>query len=187
MLDNVGYLIKTMNMESSCLKSYRRSFLDVNGIRFVSGMIIFEDFHFVLSCLKKRPRVSTVPYIGYHYVVDFEYNPSARRGGRDLYPSVHRLFVALDELCGELRDGSYSREIILRTMADKLRVVLAQCVVGKGFARKVLPFRQIHDDEILRKHRAEILEYAGGRYRLLHRCVSVGLPMLAYVLYKMLR
>lgn len=186
-LDNVGYLIKTMNMESSCLKSYRRRFLEENGIQFVKGMIVFEDFYFVLSCLMKRPRVSTIPYIGYHYVVDMEYNPSARRGGRDLYPSVHRLFVALDELCSELRCGSYSREIILRTMADKLRVVLGQCTVAKTCKQKKLPFKQIHDDEILRKHQAEILGYAGGRYRLQHRCVSAGFPMLAYVFYRLLR
>lgn len=185
--DNIGYLIKTMNMESSCLKSYRRVFLQKYGIHFLTGMIVFEDFHFVLSCLCNKPSVSLIPYIGYHYVVDFQYNPSERRGRKDLYPSIHHLFVVLDNLSSKLGSESYSNEIILRTMADKMHVVISQASGFGTLSQKKLPFVQINRDNILRKHLPEILRYAGGRFRLQHRCVSAGLPLLAYLLYKYLR
>lgn len=185
--DNIGYLIKTVNMESACLKSYRRTFLKKHGIRFTAGMIIFEDFHFVLSCLKQMPSVTLIPYIGYHYVVDIAYNPAARRGGRDLYPSIHNLFVALDELSGKLSRGSYSHEMLIRTIADKIQVVIGQASTATTLAKKKLPFKQISRDNVIMKHLPEVLRYAGGRYRLQHRCASVGFPLLAYLFYKLLR
>ena len=183
----IGYMIKTMNMESACLKSYRREFLQKYDIRFMVGMIIFEDFHFVLQCLKNAPNVSLIPFIGYHYVVDLMYNPVARRGRKDLYPSIHCLLVALDDLSSRLSSESYSYEVLLRTMADKIHVVIGQSSTAPTLAEKKLPFVQISRDPVLRKHQAEILLYAGGRYRLQHRCVSAGFPLLAYLFYKLLR
>lgn len=185
--NQVGYLIKTMNMESACLKSYSREFLQKHNIRFMTEMIVFEDFHFVLQCLINKPNVSLIPFVGYHYVVDFVYNPVARRGRRDLYPSVHHLFAVLDDLASKLSGESYSHEILLHMMADKIRVVIGQSSAALTLSQKKLPFVQISKDPLLRKHQSEILHYAGGRYRLQHRCVSAGFPLLAYVLYKLLR
>lgn len=183
----IGYMVRTMNMESACLKSFRRSFLQKYDIRFMVEMIIFEDFHFVLQCLTNKPNVSLVPFIGYHYVVDLLYNPVARRGRNDLYPSIHCLFVALDDLSSRLSSESYSYEVLLRTMADKIHVVIGQSSTAPTLAEKRLPFVQISRDPVLRKHQSEILRYAGGRYRLQHRCVSAGFPLLAYLFYKLLR
>lgn len=183
----IGYMVRTMNMESACLKSFRRTFLQKYDIRFMVGMIIFEDFYFVLQCLKNKPNVSLVPFIGYHYVVDLVYNPVARRGRKDLYPSIHCLFVALDDLSSRLSSESYSYEVLLRTMADKIHVVIGQSSTAPTLAEKKLPFVQISRDPVLRKHQSEILRYAGGRYRLQHRCVSAGFPLLAYLFYKLLR
>lgn len=185
--DNIGYLFKTMNMESSCLKSYRRSFLQEYGIRFNQEMIIFEDFYFVIRCLCQMPSVSVIPFIGYHYMVDYEYNPVARRGRRDLYPSIHNLLVVLDILSDRLQRDSYSREIVLRTIADKINVVIRQCLSADTFRQKKLPFIQVNKDDIIRKHINDILRYAGGRFRLQHRCSSAGFPMLAYFIHKYLR
>lgn len=185
--DSIGYLIKTMNMESACLKSYRRSFLQKHGIRFLAGMIIFEDFNFVLSCLSYKPTITLIPYIAYHYIVDVEYNPVARRGGKDLYLSVHNLFKALDKLSGKVNRESYSYEILIRTIANKINVVIGQASTAKTLAKKKLPFKQICKDEVIRKHQSEVLRYAGGRYRLQHRCASAGFPLFAYLFYKLLR
>lgn len=185
--DNIGYLIKTMNMESSCLKSYRRSFLQKHDIRFLTGMIIFEDFYFVLNCLCNKPSVSLIPFIGYHYMVDYQYNPTGRRGGKDLYPSIHNLFVVLDDLAAKLSAGSYSHEIILRTMADKARVVIGQSSRPGSLAQKKLPFVQIKNDAIFRKHSQEMLQYAGGRFRLQYRFASAGFPLLAHFVNKVLK
>lgn len=185
--DHVGYLIKTMNMESACLKSYRRSFLQTHGLRFAEEMIIFEDFHFVLNGLCHQPRVALIPFIGYHYVVDYQYNPIGRRGGRDLYPSVHALFVMLDVLSERLRKESYSYEVVMRTMASKIQVVIGQASSAATLAHKRKPFVQISQDDILKKHLPVILQYAGGRYRLQHRCTSAGFPLLAYMFHRFLK
>lgn len=185
--NEIGYMIRTMNMESACLKSVRRSFLQKYDIRFMVGMIIFEDFHFVLQCLKNEPNVSLIPFVGYHYVVDLRYNPVARRGRRDLYPSIHCLFDALDDLSSRLSRESYSYEVLLRTMADKIHVVIGQSSRASTLAEKRLPFVQISRDPVLKKHQAEIMRYAGGRYRLQHRFTSAGFPLLAYLFYKLLR
>ena len=185
--DNIGYLIKTMNMESACLKSYRRSYLQKHGIRFSAEMIIFEDFYFVLSCLSYKPAITLIPYIAYHYIVDVEYNPVARRGGKDLYLSVHNLFMALDELSGKVEIESYSYEILTRTIANKINIVIGQASTATTLAKKKLPFKQISKDEVIRKRQSEVLRYAGGRYRLQHRCALAGFPLLAYMFYKLLR
>ena len=185
--DHVGYLIKTMNMESACLKSYRRSFLQTNGIRFAEEMIIFEDFHFVLNCLCHQPSVTLIPFIGYHYVVDYQYNPIGRRGGRDLYPSVHGLFMMLDSLSERLHKDSYSYEIVMRTMASKIHVVIGQTSSATTLVQKRKPFVQISKDEVLKKHLPQVLQYAGGRYRLQHRCTLAGFPLLAYLFFKVLK
>jgi|GEM_PF-4042043 len=185
--DKIGYLIKTMNMESSCLKSYRRSFLEQNGIRFDTNMFIFEDFHFVLNCLLKKPSVTLIPFIGYHYVVDLEYNPVARRGQRDLYPSVHELFNILDKLSKRLDQESFSNEVVLRTMAEKIQVVTSQSSAKKSMAAKKRPFKQLNNDSVLKKRYSKIMQYVGGRLRLQLRLASYGFPTLAYIAYKVLK
>lgn len=182
----IGYLIKTMNMESSCLKLYRRSFIVSNCIRFLPGMIVFEDFYFVLSCMICSPSVTLIPFIGYHYRVALNYNPAARRGYRDLYPSIHNLFVKFDELMSELYLTGWPLEIVLHTMTDKISVVLAQSCNSYGFKQKTKPFRQIHNDDVLLKYKSDVLRYAGGRYRLMHKMMSVKLYYIAYIIYRYL-
>ncbi len=186
-LDNVGYLTRTMNMESSCLKSYRREFLLQHGIRFKEGMIVFEDFYFVLTCLCRRPSVTLIPFIGYHYMNGMQYDPVTRRGGRDLYPSVHALWGVLDELSAMLGVTSFSREVVLRTMAEKMNVVIGQASAGRTLAQRKNPFKQISKDEVLRKHRSEMLQYGGGRFRLQYYCASAGFPLVSYLLYRLLK
>ena len=185
--DNVGFIFKTMNMESACLKSYRRSFLNKYNIRFLNGMIVFEDFYFVLKCMCCRPSVSLIPFIGYHYVVPYPYHPLERRGGRDVYPSVHNLLEVLDELYGHLLYDSFSREVLMQIMADKVCVVIAHTSNLSTLRQKKNSFLQINKDNVVRKYNDEILRHAGGRYRLEHRCASAGFPFLAYLLHKYLR
>ena len=185
--DNVGFILKTMNMESACLKSYRRSFLNKYNIRFLNGMIVFEDFYFVLNCICSRPSVSLIPFIGYHYVVPYPYHPLKRRGGRDLYPSVHNLLEVLDELYGHLLCDSFSRKVLMQIMADKVGVVVAQTSNLPTLRQKKNSFLQINRDNVVRKHLDEILRHTGGRYRLEHRCTSAGFPLIAYLLHKYLR
>lgn len=183
--DEIGYLMKTLNMESSCLKSYRRMFLQDNNICFRKGMIIFEDYYFVLQTLMCSPSVCLIPFVGYHYRVALQYNPVARRGKRDLYPSVAALFESIDMLVDKLNLQGYSRETMLRIMASKIPVVLNQSLTSDN--GRCQPFRQITNDPILNKDLADVLQYAGGRYRLCYRFMRLRLYYVAYLIYKYVR
>lgn len=181
----IGYLMNTLNMESSCLKSYRKQFLQDNNIRFRKGMIIFEDYYFVLQSLMCRPSVSLIPFVGYHYRVAIQYNPVARRGKRDLYPSIAALFESIDLLVDKLNLQDYSRETMLRIMASKIPVVLNQSLTSDN--DRCQPFRQIAEDVTLNKNLSPILQYAGGRYRLCYRFMRIKLYYIAYLIYKYVR
>lgn len=183
--DEIGYLTNTLNMESSCLKSYRRRFLQDNDIHFRKSMIIFEDYYFVLQTLMCRPSVSLIPFVGYHYRVAIQYNPVARRGNRDLYPSISALFESIDSLIHKLNLSGYSRETMLRIMASKIPVVLNQSLTADK--ERCQPFRQITDDPVLNKNLTDVLQYGGGRYCLCYRFMRLRLYYIAYLIYKYVR
>lgn len=182
----IGYLLQTINMESSCLKSYRRSFLTTNNIRFLKGMIIFEDFYFVLQCLLHKSSICLIPFIGYHYRMELNYNPIAHRGGRDLYPSVSNLFVMLDKLDTSLRLQGYSHEQVMRCMTGKIQTIICQSRNATTYKQKIKPFREVAQDKVLNAHISEILMYAGGRYRLQYKFTKKGLYFIAYLICKYL-
>lgn len=180
----IGYLLNTMNMESSCLKSYRTSFLREHSIQFLNGMIVFEDFYFVLQCLLHKPSISLMPFIGYHYRMELSYNPVARRGFRDLYPSISNLFVALNDVDKTLSLTEYSHTQVMKTMASKIAVVLCQSNNASTWTERKKPFKQIMGDATLHANITDILQYAGGRFRLQYKLMRRGMYALAYLSYK---
>ena len=180
----IGYLLNTMNMESSCLKSYRASFLRKYNIQFLNGMIVFEDFYFVLQCLLHKPSISLIPFIGYHYRMELSYNPVARRGFRDLYPSISNLFVVLNGINNTLSLTGYSHTQVMKTMASKIAVVFSQSNNASTWAERKKPFRQIMGDTTLQANINDILCCAGGRFRLQYKMMRRGMYGIAYLLYK---
>ncbi|WP_455970802.1 glycosyltransferase family 2 protein [Bacteroides congonensis] len=182
----IGYLLNTINMESSCLKSYRVSFLRQYDIKFLKGMIVFEDFYFVLQCLCHQSSISLIPFIGYHYCMGLDYNPVVRRGFRDLYPSVSNLFKMLDFMDMKLGLSGYSHEQVMRVMAAKISVVLGQSLYATKWVDRTKPFKQIFNDAIIKTHIKEILNIAGGRFRLQYKLMGKGLPNLTYIAYRYL-
>lgn len=180
----IGYLLQTINMESSCLKSYSRSFLTKHNIRFLKGMIIFEDFYFVLQCLLHKSSISLIPFIGYHYRIELSYNPFTRRGGHDLYPSLSNLFIMLDQLDTNLRLQGYSHEQVMRCMTGKIQVLTCQSRNATTYKQKVKPFKDVAHDKVLNAHISEILMYAGGRYRLQYKFMKKGFYFIAHLINK---
>lgn len=182
----IGYLLNTMNMESSCLKSYRASFLRQHNVKFLKGMIVFEDFYFVLQCLCHQSSISLIPFIGYHYRMGLDYNPVVRRGVRDLYPSINSLFKMLDLMDMRLGLSDYSHEQVMRVMAAKISVVFGQSLHATKWTDRTKPFKQIFNDAITKAYIKEILNIAGGRFRLQYILMSKGMFNLAYIVYRYL-
>lgn len=182
----IGYLLNTMNMESSCLKSYRASFLRQHNIKFLKGMIVFEDFYFVLQCLYYQSSISLIPFIGYHYRMGLDYNPVVRRGFRDLYPSINNLFKMLDLVDMRLGLSGYSHEQVVRVMAAKISVVFVQSLHAVKWTDRTKPFKQIFNDVIIKAYIKEILNIAGGRFQLQYKLMSKGMFNLAYIVCKYL-
>ena len=182
----IGYLLNTINMESSCLKSYRVSFLQQHNIKFLKEMIAFEDFYFVLQCLCHQSSISLIPFIGYHYCMGLDYNPIVRRGKRDLYPSMSSLFKMLALMDTMLGLSGYSHEQVMSVMAAKISVVLNQSLYAAKWADRVKPFKQILNDATIKTHIKEILNIAGGRFRLQYKLMSKGMFNLAYIAYRYL-
>ncbi|SCH85682.1 glycosyltransferase family 2 protein [uncultured Bacteroides sp.] len=182
----IGYLLNTINMESSCLKSYRASFLRKHNIKFMKGMIVFEDFYFVLQCLYHQSSISLIPFIGYHYRMELDYNPVVRRGRRDFYPSISNLFKMLDLMDMKLGLSSYSHEQVMRVMTAKISVVLNQSLYATKWADRAKPFKMIFSDATIKTRIKEILNIAGGRFRLQYKLMGKGMFNLAYIAYRYL-
>lgn len=184
--DETGYLLMTINMESCWAKSFRLEFLNKNGIRFHEEMIAFEDYHFVLQCLLNKSDISLIPFVGYHYVTDLIYDTVARRGYKDLYPSIHNLFAIFETVDKSLILKSYSHEIVMQIMTDKISVVLSQSLRARTFAKRIKPFRQIYNDPVLNRNISDVMKYSGGRKRLQYKFMRLNLFIISYLLYRYL-
>lgn len=182
--DEIGYLLMTVNMESCWAKSFRLEFLNKNRIRFHEEMIVFEDYHFVLQCLLNKSDISLIPFIGYHYVTDLIYDTVARRGYRDLYPSIHNLFAILETVDKLLVLRDYSHEIVMQIMTDKISVVLLQSLRASNYAERTKPFRQICNDPVLNRNISDVMKYSGGRKRLQYKFMRLNLFIISYLLYR---
>ena len=182
----LGYMIETLNMEACWSKSFRLDFVRKHGIKFHEEMIVFEDYCFVLQCLLHKSKISLVPYVGYHYMTNVDYNPVVRRKYRDLYPSIHSLFLILERLDETLNPDAYSHEVLMRIMTSKISVVLLQSLYAKSFENRVKPFKLIHTDSVLNRHLGDVMRYGGGKRRLQYRFMCLRLYFISYILYKYL-
>ena len=94
--EDYSLINKSLNMESSCCKGFRRDIIEKNSIRFNNKMICFEDFDFVLRYMKCcNGTFCSLPYIAYHYIQELSYNPISRRDNRDL---SHSIFILIGHL-----------------------------------------------------------------------------------------
>ena len=74
----------------------------------------------------------------------------------------------------------------MSVMAAKISVVLNQSLYAAKWADRVKPFKQILNDATIKTHIKEILNIAGGRFRLQYKLMSKGMFNLAYIAYRYL-
>ena len=178
---------KSLNMESSCCKGFRRNVIDAYGIRFNPEMICFEDFDFVLRYMKCcKGTFCSLPYIAYHYIQELSYNPITRRNNRDL---SHSIFIMLKHLTGWISPedlGDLDRKTYFYILADKFRLILNQ-QKGMSFKDSKKVLQNISQSELYQNYKTSILEYGGGFFRLIMKLNDLGLSRIAYVINKIRR
>lgn len=183
--DSFGYLSLTVNMASACLKTYRRTFIEEYRIRFNCQMILLEDYCFVLKCLIRRPQLSLLPYIGYHYQLPVILNPAVRRGNRDFYPSIHLVLEALDQMHQALDLQGHSYKVMLQHAQEILMYVFRQSLSSK-FLKKSHYFALIKNDPFFIKYSNDMMINGGGRFRLQCKLMKRHLYFLAFLVYRYL-
>lgn len=65
--DAFEHLYRSNYLQSSCAKLYSADFIRRNNLRFDSGLTSFEDYSFVLSCLKHAETIAVCSAPYYHY------------------------------------------------------------------------------------------------------------------------
>lgn len=178
---------KSLNMESSCCKGFRRNVIEAHNIRFNPEMICFEDFDFVLRYMKCcKGTFCSLPYIAYHYIQELSYNPITRRNNIDLSHSIFILLKHLTEWISPEDLSDLNRKTYFYVLADKFRLILNQqkCMSLKD-SKKI--FLNISQSELYQKYKTSILEYGGGFFRLIMKLNDLGLSRIAYVINKICR
>lgn len=59
----------TCDMFATCSKLYKRAFLNLNNLRFDSGICSFEDALFLLNCILRCKSIAVGNYADYYYVI----------------------------------------------------------------------------------------------------------------------
>lgn len=181
--DEFGYLLLTVNMASACLKTYRRSFIEQNMIRFDRDMFVLEDYYFVLHCLVNKPQISLLPYIGYHYRLPVILNVEQRRGNRDFYLSVSKVLGMLDYINKELRLSGHSYKVFLKNAQDIIGYALRQSKTAKP-CHKSKYFSRIACNPFFIKYSEDLMKNGGGRFALQCKLMKLHLYNLAYWVYR---
>lgn len=183
--DEFGYLLLTVNMASACLKTYRRSFLEQNKIRYNQDMFVLEDYYFVLHCLMNKPQISLLPYIGYHYRLPVILNIEQRRGNRDFYLSVSKVLVMLDQVNKELCLSGHSYKVFLKNAQDMIGYTLRQSRTAK-LCHKSKYFSRVACNPFFINYSEEFMKNGGRRFGLQCKLMKLHLYNLAYLVYRFL-
>ena len=182
--EDYSLINKSLNMESSCCKGFRRDIIEKNSIRFNNEMICFEDFDFVLRYMKCcNGTFCSLPYIAYHYIQELSYNPISRRDNRDL---SHSIFILLNHLTDWISPedlNDIDKETYFYILADKFRLILNQ-IKDKKFKDAKKNFISINKNNIYIRYRQQILNYIGLQVRFILNLNDNGLARIAYILNK---
>jgi len=177
-------ILKSINMESSCCKAYRKEIIDEHNLRFNTDMICFEDFDFVLRYLMMcKGTFCSLPYIAYHYIQEISYNSIQRRNNRDLSPSIFILLQHLTEWSNLDCLSCLDQDTYFYIFADKYRLLLNQV---KGFSSKdgkrILD--ELEHNLLYQCYKEEINIHGGLFFRLVMKLQGMGLSHFAYFLLK---
>lgn len=180
--EDYSLINKSLNMESSCCKGFRRSIIEQNSLRFNNEMICFEDFDFVLRYMKCcKGTFCSLPYIAYHYIQELNYNPIIRRNNRDLTPSILILLRHLTDWIRPEELNDIDKNTYFCILTDKLKLILNQQKnIDFSTARKV--FNRIKQYPLYKCYKSQILFCAGRFIRIILTLNDLGLVRLAYLI-----
>ena len=173
-------LFRSLNMDSSCAKAYRKSIIDKYRLRFNEKMICYEDFDFVIRYLSYcKGRLCSLPYIAYHYIQGTDYNPIRRRNNRDLSPSIMILIKTIHNWIQPENLEGDNKDAYFYLIAAKYGLILNQ-IKFKRFkeVNKILTY--IVHNEFFCKYRDIIISHSTFVNRLI---LKLNIPLLRYGAY----
>lgn len=180
--EDYSLINKSLNMESSCCKGFRRDIIEKNSIRFNNEMICFEDFDFVLRYMKCcNGTFCSLPYIAYHYIQELSYNPITRRNNRDLSHSIFILLNHLTEWISPEELNEIDKETYFYILTDKIRLILNQ-IKNMNFRDTKRIFYSIKQNKLYNIYRLKILSSIGGYIRIVLCLNDLGFTRLAYLI-----
>lgn len=179
--EDYSLINKSLNMESSCCKGFRRSIIEQNSLRFNNEMICFEDFDFVLRYMKCcKGTFCSLPYIAYHYIQELNYNPIKRRNNRDLSHSIFILLNHLTEWISPEELNDLDKKTYFYILSDKLKLILnQQREVDYCTAKKI--FKNIKQYDLYQHYKYPILMYSGRFLQFILRLNDLGFTKFAYL------
>lgn len=71
------------NMLSSCGKLFQKEIISGNGILFDTGLVVMEDYAFVLDYLEHCKQICMIPEVVYRYITYTDITPAQKRSRRD--------------------------------------------------------------------------------------------------------
>ncbi len=86
-------------LSSACNKCFRGDIIKANSIKFLDGMIVYEDFAFVLQYLKCVNRVFFLPDSMYHYRLNVQ-NEKIYNRIKDFHIVLNNLQTLKETACG---------------------------------------------------------------------------------------
>lgn len=178
--EDYSLINKSLNMESSCCKGFRRDIIEKNSIRFNNEMICFEDFDFVLRYMKCcNGTFCSLPYIAYHYIQELSYNPISRRDNRDLSHSIFILLGHLTEWIAPEDLNDLDKETCFYIIADKFKLILNQ-QRGVSFNKAKTVFKRISQNELYLRYKEHIHSKGGRLLNVIMNLNYYGFRWIAY-------
>lgn len=92
------YLFNTIDFSSSCNKLFKKSIIDLNNIRFMEKMSIFEDLCFNIEFMKSCKNMKVIHNVLYHYTSDAEQFHLDKRKF-DIFEDIFYATEKLSEYC----------------------------------------------------------------------------------------
>ena len=93
--NNFKELFEKCNFLSSCNKIFLANIIKENNIKYDTDCIIYEDFDFNLKVLDKSDRITIIPDILYHYIIQKNESILSRRNKINLVEDINKVTTSL--------------------------------------------------------------------------------------------
>lgn len=166
-------------LTSACTKVFDRALLEKYDIRFRTGMIMYEDFEFVLRYLAHCDRIWNVPRAIYHYRQSEDEGNAGRRLKRipsipEFLGPIEAALSALPEEVSETDRATVLQQLYLVLAKEKIavsdiRMIQAICRDYRNWSEnRLLPEANDRFQELLLEGRASRLYFRNKKTQLRH-------------------